>query len=80
MNTISNNNILPKEITKDCDTGIEYASFSYKDGIRLAKEHNWKQTTSIKELEKVNTFIVCCGDVMIRVVPSIYSQIERRII
>jgi hypothetical protein len=79
MNNIISNHILPKEITKDCDSSIEYASFSYYDGIHLAKENNWKQTTSFNELEKVNTFIVCCGDVIIRVVPSIYSQIKRRI-
>jgi hypothetical protein len=80
MNTIISNQISPKEITKDCDSGVEYASFSYYDGISLAKENNWKQTTSLKELENVNTFIVCCGDVMIRVVPSMYSSIERRVL
>lgn len=76
---ITNTTILPKEITKDINSGIEYASFNYYDGIQLAKQNNWKQTTSMSELEHVNTFIVCCGDVMIRVVPSMYSTIERRI-
>ena len=72
--------VLPKEITKDSDNGIEYASFDYYDGIHLAKKNGWKQTTSMSELSRANTFIVCCGDVMIRVVPSMYSSIERRII
>ena len=77
---INTKNIQPKEITKDIDNGIEYASFSYYDGIQLAQENNWKQTTSIKELEHINTFIVFCGDVMIRVVPSMFYNIERKLL
>jgi hypothetical protein len=30
----------PKEITKDIDSGIEYASFDYYTGILEAKENN----------------------------------------
>lgn len=72
--------VLPKEITKDSETGVEYASFDYYSGVHLAKKNGWKQTTSMNELAKENTFLVCCGDVMIRVVPSMYSSIERRVI
>lgn len=80
MNTIISGDIYPpKEITKDCDSGVEYASFSFYDGIHLAKLNNWKQTTSYAELEKENTFMVCCGDVVIKANPSMYSSIERRI-
>ena len=71
--------IKPKEITKDCDTGVETASFDYYDGFHLAKEKNWKQTTSMNDLNKLGNFIVCCGDVMIRVLPIDYPEIERRL-
>lgn len=77
MNT---NQILPKDITKDSDNKREFASFSYYDGIHLAKQNNWKQiTTYINHLSK-NEFIVCCGDVIIEVQSTDYPEIERRIL
>lgn len=69
--------IQPKEITKDCDTGLEMASFGYYDGIAVAKERGLKQTTSFSE---PNGFVVCCGDVMFQVQPTEYTDITRRII
>jgi hypothetical protein len=74
-----NTTIKPKEITKDIDTGVEYASFDYYDGISLAKQLAWKQTTNMRDLDNKGYFIVCCGDVMIRVVPVDYPEIERRV-
>lgn len=73
------NAVQPREITKDCDTGIEHAWFDYYSGIHLAEQFGWKQTTSIAELEKVGNFIVCCGEVGIRIVPADFSHMERRI-
>ncbi len=70
---------LPKEITKDIDSGIEIASFSYYDGIYLAKKYKWVQSTNISKLNTAGYFIVCCGDVMVRVVPIDYPDIVRRI-
>lgn len=74
-----NTSFKPKEITQDIDTGVQYASFSYHDGIQLAKENKWKQTTSIRDLNHIGYFIVCCGDVMIQVVSVDYPEIPRRV-
>jgi hypothetical protein len=72
--------IEPKEITIDSDNNEQIASFGYYDGIAYAKEHNLQQTTSFKDVFNGTHFIVCCGDVMIKVLPTDYPSIERRII
>lgn len=71
--------ITPKEITNDLDAGdVQYASFGYYDGIAYAKQHNLKQTTSFRDVDEKTHFIVCCGDVMIRVESTDYPEIIRR--
>ncbi len=69
----------PKEITQDIDTGINIASFDYYTGIKVVKERGLEQTTSFKKVNSSTHFVVCCGDVMIRVQPEEYPQISRRI-
>jgi len=70
----------PKEITKDIDTDMHIASYSYYDGIAIAKELNLEQTTSFIDVFNNTHFIVCCGDVMIRVKETDYPEINRRVI
>lgn len=70
--------ILPKEITIDTDTEIEIASFDYYDGIKVAKQKNLQQTTYFSDVFANTHFIVCCGDVMIRVESNDYPQLNRR--
>lgn len=60
-------NILPKEITKDADTGIEIASFDYYEGNRYAKEKGLQFSISFSDVFKYTHFLVCCGNIMIRV-------------
>ncbi len=67
--------IEPKDITQDCDTGINTASFDYYEGIRIAKELGLKQSTNTRE----GNFMVCCGDVMFTVKPTDYPNIQRRV-
>lgn len=71
--------IQPKEITQDIDTGQNIASFDYYEGVNYAKENKLNQTTSFNDVSKGTHFIVCCGDVMIQVEPSDFSNIKRRI-
>jgi hypothetical protein len=70
-----NTSLLPKEITQDCDTEENTASFDYYTGIKIAKELGLKQSTNTKE----GNFMVCCGDVMFKVKPSDYPEVTRRI-
>lgn len=67
--------ILPKEITQDCDTGINTASFEFYSGVRLAKKLGLNQTTNTDK----GNFMVCCGDVMFTVEPNDYPTVKRRI-
>ena len=69
------NNIQPKEITECCDTGINTASFNYYDGIKVAEDRNLKQSGNTNE----GNFMVCCGDVMFKVGPDEYPDVDRRI-
>lgn len=73
--------ILPSEITldKDNNINIHMASFSYYDGIYVAKQLNLKQTSHFGDVMNKTHFIVCCGDVMIRVEETDYPDIKRRI-
>jgi len=70
----------PKEITKDIDTGIEIASFSYYDGINYCKEAGLHHTTDFQKVNHGTHYIVCCGDVMIRTDKEMWSNIERKIL
>ncbi len=70
---------IPKEITQDIDTGINIASFSYYDGINYAKSRNLEQSTSFTDINKGSHFLVCCGDVCIKVDSNEFPTITRRI-
>jgi len=70
--------IQPKEITRCVDTSMNTASFEYYDGIQYTKEHNLEQTTEFSEVRNNNKFIVCCGDVMVKVSETDYPNIIRR--
>lgn len=72
---IKDHSIRPKEITQDCDTGVNYASFSYHEGIQFAEANGLKQNSNNMN---AGSFIVCCGDVMLKVEPTDYPHIERR--
>ena len=67
--------IYPKEITQDCDTSQNVASFDYYTGIKVAKELKLKQSTNILK----GNFMVCCGNVMFEVKSTDYPEIKRRI-
>jgi hypothetical protein len=73
-------NIQPKEITKDVDTGYQVASFEYYEGLKFAKDNKLIQTTNFKDVFAGTHYIVCCGDVMVKVKTENYPNIERRII
>lgn len=70
-----NNETQPKEITKDCDTKINIASFDYYNGIRVAQKRGLTQSTNISK----GNFVVCCGYVMFEIKPNEFPSIERRI-
>lgn len=69
----------PKEITQDIETGINIASFGYYDGINYAKSRNLEQSTSFTDVNNGSAFIVCCGDVMVKVDSNEFPTITRRI-
>jgi len=68
----------PKEITFCIDTHIETASFEFRDGINYAKEKGLKQSSEFSDVRKGTHFIVCCGDVMIKVESDDFLDIPRR--
>jgi len=70
-----NNYTIPKEITQDCDTGVNTASFEYYSGVRLAESLGLKQSGNTRD----GNFMVCCGDVMFTVKSTDYPEITRRI-
>ena len=77
---------IPKEITIDFlkdkeDQDVEplhIASFDYYTGILYAKDNNLEQTTEFNDVFNGTHFIVCCGDVMVKVKPTDYIDIIRR--
>ena len=60
------------------ETKLNTASFSYYDGIHYAKEKGLKQSTEFSDVRKGTHFIVCCGDVMVKVEETDYPDIKRR--
>jgi hypothetical protein len=56
------------------------ASFGYYEGIKFAKLNNLIQATNFKEVFAGTHYIVCCGDVMVKVNPNDYQHITRRVI
>ncbi len=77
---MKDNDLTPKDITKDRDTGIETASFGYYDGIDFARERNLEQSTSFSDVNKGTHFIVCCGDVMLKVKETDFPDTPRRML
>ncbi len=70
--------MIPKEITIDIDSGIQTASFSYNEGISYAQTKGLKQSVYFRDVRKGTHFIVCCGDVMVKVESQDYPNIIRR--
>jgi hypothetical protein len=68
----------PKEITVDLDSGVQMASFGYYEGIGYAKERGLHHTTDFEKVYHGTHYIVCCGDVMIRVDSELFPEMERR--
>ena len=68
----------PTEITRCNETGLNTASFDYYTGIAYAKANNLQQTTSFNDIVSGPRFIVCCGDVMVTVQESDFTDIIRR--
>lgn len=72
---------MPFEITQDCDnSSLQFASFGFYEGRYLVKQNNLKQVTSYSKLIENENFLVCCGDVVIKVKSTDYPEIERRVI
>lgn len=68
----------PTDITRDELNDI--ASFSYYDGINYAKEKNLKFTTDMSLVRSGYFYMVCCGDVMVKVEKIDYPEIKRNIL
>jgi hypothetical protein len=71
---------VPKDITQDSETSANIASFDYYSGIRYCQLLGIKQHTHFNAVNDWKHFIVCCGDVMVRVKSTDYPNIERRIL
>ena len=72
------NTIKPSEITRDEENDI--ASFTYYVGLHYALLKELKQTIDMREVRKGTHFIVCCGDIMVKVEPTDFPEIERRLL
>lgn len=72
--------ITPKEITQDSDTGVNIASFSYYDGIPYCKEKGIIQDVNFDKVMLGTHFVVCCGEVMVKIQPTDFPDINRRIL
>ena len=70
---------VPKEITQDIDTAINIASFDYSSGIRYCELLGIKQHVHFNAVNEGTHFIVCCGDVMVKVKQTDYPNITRRV-
>lgn len=70
----------PKEITKDIETGMNIASFDYYSGKAYAELKGLQFTTDFKAVFAGVGYIVCCGDVMVKVEETDYPSINRRLI
>jgi hypothetical protein len=53
------------------------ASFSWHAGIAYAKSKGLIQCSELSEVRQKTHFIVMCGDVVIRVEPTDFPEIER---
>jgi hypothetical protein len=78
MNKIIEEDYVPKEITLCSETKRQTASFSYYDGLCVAKILGLRQCVNINQIYNDKFFIVCCGEVMISVSNEDYKNIKRR--
>jgi hypothetical protein len=70
---------VPKEITQDIDSDDNIASFDYYSGIRYCELLGIKQCDNFNQVSDGTGFIVCCGDVMVKVKQTDYPDIKRRV-
>ncbi len=70
---------VPKEITQDIETAINIASFDYYSGKRYCELLGIPQCESFNKVSDGTGFIVCCGDVMVKVKQTDYPDIKRRV-
>ena len=75
---VNPNHIQPAEVLKDESSGIEFAIFKFDDGIALAELNNWTSVTTVDKLRRVGHFMVFGGEVLIRVVPADFDNVERQ--
>lgn len=72
---------VPTEISRYIEsenTSWDVASFDYYSGNRYCDLLHIKQTTDWRLVSAGTHFIVCCGDVMVKVGKNDYPNIERR--
>lgn len=72
--------IIPKEITRYSNIGVDIASFSYYEGKAFTTLHGLMQTTDFKDVYTGTHFTVCCGDIMVKVEETNYPSMDRRLI
>lgn len=72
--------IEPIDITICSDTGLHTASFDFRSGILYARKRKLEQTSEFADVRAGTHFIVCCGDVMVKVEPTDFPEIKRRIL
>ena len=68
----------PTDITVCSDTGQQTASFSFYDGLTYIDSKGLEQTTSFQKMAEGTHFIVCCGDIMVKVTEEDFPEIPRR--
>ena len=74
-------NLIPKEITRDSETGKNVASFDFYTGKQYAKEKCLVQNKRVNGSDfNKEGFIVCCGDVMTEVEETDFPEIERKVL
>lgn len=70
--------IKPTEITRCSETGMNTASFDYYSGIKYIKDKGLEQTADFKDVREGTHFVVCCGDVMVKVEETDFPDVPRR--
>jgi len=70
---------VPKEITQDIDSADNIASFDYYSGVRYCELLGISQCGNFNQVSDGTGFIVCCGDVMVKVKQTDYPDIKRRV-
>lgn len=71
---------VPKEVTLCADTGMHTASFGYYEGKRFSEAKGLKFGTDFADVRNGTHYLVSCGDVVLRVRPEDFPEVERRTI